>query len=393
MPNQQAGAASSLSWLRPRKLPLPAFLLDALLGVGLTVYLVAASALTRDQWHLEVARNILEGFAVGLRRVWTIPAMLIVIVATGVNELATWPYPLGIAIMLYTVAVSRFPRWVAWTSAALSVFFLLLPWPSEITMTTSLAIYLVPEMLLFTVAPVAFGFYARERQKFIETMQQREADAARQASLEAERVRAEERNRLADEIHDVVAHSISLMIVHTGALKLAAPDERTREIAELVRTSGHVALQELREVVGVLRQDNNSAPLGPIINLANLPALIGESQAAGITVSFHQTGTPRKVTGAVERTAYRVVQESLTNVHKHAPGARAEVALDWRPSRLDVTVENEPPSGAPLRLPESGHGVRSLRERVSLLGGRFDAGPTGGGGWRVHASLPTGGPT
>jgi signal transduction histidine kinase len=392
MPYQQAGSASSLSWLRPRKLPRPAFLLDALLGVGLTIYLIAASAVAHDQWHLEVARNVLEGVAVGLRRVWTIPAMLAVLVTTGINELATWPYPLGIAIMLYTVALSRFPRWVAWTSAILSVFLLLLPWPSTIPMTTSLAIYLVPEMLLFTVAPVALGFYARERQKFVVTVQQREAGAARQANLEAERVRAAERNRLADEIHDVVAHSISLMIVHTGALKLAAPDERTREIAELVRSSGHVALQELREVVGVLRQDE-SAPLGPLIKLDNLPALIGESQAAGITVSFHQTGTPRKVTGAVERTAYRVVQESLTNVHKHAPGARAEVTLDWRPSRLDVTVRNDAPSGTPLHLPESGYGLRSLRERVSLLGGRFEAHPAGLGGWRVHASLPTGGPT
>lgn len=354
------------------------------------VYLIAATVITKDGWVWDIGRDVCEGMAVALRRMWTIPATIVVLAATGYNDLAVWPYPLGVAIMLYTLAASDFPKWLAWVMSGIGVFFLILPWPSTIELSRDLAIYLVPEMLLFSVAPVALGLYTRERQRLIVAMQAREADAARQAKLEAERVRGEERNRLANEIHDVVAHSVSLMIVHTGALKLAANDERTRQIADLVRSSGHVALQELREVVSVLRTDD-SAPLGPAPTLTNLEPLIEESRSAGLQVDFQTLGVPRKVSGSVQRTAFRVVQESLTNIHKHAPGAAARVDVTWQQSRLDILVRNDPTQHAPMDLPESGHGLRSLRERVSLLSGDFQAGPTNEGGWRVHASLPIGG--
>jgi signal transduction histidine kinase len=391
MSSSSPASRRDLSWLRPRKPPRAGFLVDLCIGAGLTIYLVSATVLTRDGWVLEIIRDIVEGVAVGFRRVWTIPATALVLAATGYNDLAVWPYPLGVAIMLYTIAADdRFPRRLAWITAAVSVFFLLLPWPSQIELSRDLAIYLVPEMLLFSVAPVAFGLYTRERQRLIATMQAREADADRQTKLEGARVRAEERNRLANEIHDVVAHSISLMIVHTGALKLAATDERTRQIADLVRSSGHVALEELREVVSVLRTDD-SAPLGPPPTLVNLEALVDDSRSAGIRIDFQTLGVPRKVSGSVERTAFRVVQESLTNILKHAPGAAARIDLIWQPSRLDVSVRNGPPRQAPMNLPESGFGLRSLRERVSLLSGEFRAGATFEGGWRVYASLPTGG--
>ncbi|HEX6685927.1 MAG TPA: histidine kinase [Candidatus Limnocylindrales bacterium] len=352
------------------------------------VYLISATVLAEDGWGWEVLRDVCEGMAVAVRRIWTVPATVAVLAATGYNDLAIWPYPLGVAVMLYTIAASDYPQWLAWTAAGVGVFFLLLPWPSSIDLSTGLAIYLVPEMLLFSAAPVLFGLYTKERQRLIGTMQERESDERRRAELEAERVRADERSRLANEIHDVVAHSISLMIVHTGAMKLSATDERTRQMADLVRSAGHVALEELREVVGVLRMDD-SAPLGPAPNLANIEALIDESRSAGAYVDFQVLGTPRKVSGSVERTAYRVVQESLTNLHKHAPGAPARVDIAWRPSRLDISVRNDPPSGAPMHLPESGHGLQSLRERVDLLSGQFEAGPTSEGGWRVYASLPT----
>jgi signal transduction histidine kinase len=354
------------------------------------VYLIAATVITKDGWVWEILRDMFEGLAVAFRRIWTIPATILVLIATGYNDLAVWPYPLGVAIMLYTIASSDYPKWLAWVTAGVGVFFLILPWPSTIELTRDLAIYLVPEMMLFSVAPVALGLYTRERQRLISTMQAREADAERQAKLEAARVRAEERSRLANEIHDVVAHSVSLMIVHTGALKLAATDERTRQIADLVRSSGHVALEELREVVSVLRTEDN-APLGPAPTLENLEALIEESRRTGLHIDFRTLGVPRKVSGSVERTAFRVVQESLTNIFKHAPGAAVRVDLTWHPSRLDISVRNDPPQQAPMNLPESGHGLRSLRERVGLLSGDFQAGPTNEGGWRVFASLPTGG--
>lgn len=381
-------SAPSLGWLKPRRLARASFLWDLSVGVGLAVYLVSATVLTDDGWSWRVLRDVCEGGAVIFRRMWTVPAALGVLAATISNDLVVWPYPLGVAVMLYTIAASDFPQWLAWATAGVGVFFLLLPWPSTVRLTTGLAIYLVPEMALFSVAPVLFGLYAKERQRLIESMQAREAAGRRQAELEAERVRADERSRLANEIHDVVAHSVSLMIVHAGAMKLSASDERTRQTADLVRSSGHMALQELRELVGVLRTDD-SAPLGPAPKLANIEALIDESRSAGAHVDLQRWGTPRKVSGSVERTAYRVVQESLTNLHKHAPGAPARVSIAWLPSSLDILVRNDPPRAAPIGLPASGHGLRSLRERVDLLSGRFEAGPTGNGGWRVYASLPT----
>jgi signal transduction histidine kinase len=390
MSSSSPASRPSLSWFRPRRLPKYSLLFDICLGAGLMVYLVSATVLDSDDWLWGTVRDVCQGLAVAFRRVWTIPATVVVLGATSVNELVVWPYPLGVSILLYTIAASDFPKRLAWVTAGVSVFFLLLPWPSEIDLTRQLAAYLIPEMLLFSVAPVALGLYARERQRRIASMQARQADAVRQAKLEGARVQAEERNRLANEIHDVVAHSISLMIVHTGALKLAATDERTRQIADLVRSSGHVALEELREVVSVLRTED-SVPLGPSPALASLGSLVDESRSAGFQVDFQVLGVPRKVSGSVERTAFRVVQESLTNIHKHAPGAAARVEVIWQSSRLDISVSNDPARRAPMDLPESGHGLRSLRERVSLLSGQFDAGPTDEGGWRVYASLPTGG--
>ena len=389
MSSSSPTSTPSLSWLSLRRLPKYSLLLDFCIGAGLMIYLVSATVLTREGWVWDSIRDVCQGLAVMFRRVWTIPATVVVLWATGANDLAVWPYPLGVAIMLYTIAACDYPKWLAWVTASVGVFFLLLPWPSTIELTRNLAIYLIPEMLLFSVAPVALGLYARERQRLIAAMQARETDALRQATLEAARIRADERSRLANEIHDVVAHSISLMIVHTGALKLAATDERTRQIADLVRSSGHVALEELREVVSVLRTED-SVPLGPAPTLANLESLIAESRSAGLQVDFQALGVPRKVSGSVERTAFRVVQESLTNIHKHAPGAAASVDLTWRPSSLDITVRNDPPQRPPMDLPESGHGLRSLHERVSLLNGEFRAGPTNEGSWRVYASLPIG---
>jgi signal transduction histidine kinase len=244
-------------------------------------------------------------------------------------------------------------------------------------------IYLVPEMMLFSVAPVLFGLYSN-------ALSQRALATERQRKLEEERIRAEERNRLANEIHDVIAHRVSLMVVHTGALKLAATDEKTRRTADLVRSSGRLALEELRELVTVLRSEE-SPPLQPLASLDNMTSLVAEARGAGQYVDFKQIGEARKLPSIVELTAYRVVQESLTNVRKHSAGTRVRVRLTWRESTLDIEVTNDAVGLKTLRFPEGGHGLRSLRERINLVSGRFSAGPTSDGGWAVRASLPYGG--
>ncbi len=372
-----------MSIFLPRRLPARDLLLDLAIGAGLTVYLMAAASLEGNNAHWEVTRDVAEGIAVALRRVWTVPALIAVIVITAFNDLNNWPYPLGLAIMIFTLAYQRAGKWLAWAGAGIGAALLLLPWPTDDRLSSGVLIYLIPEVLLFSLVPVLAGLYAR-------SLSQRAADTERRQRLEEQRVRAEERNRLANEIHDVVAHRVSLMVVHTGALKLAATDEKTRKTADLVRSLGRLALEELRDVVGVLRS-GQTPPLQPMASLGNLETLVEEERAAGQRVDFVQVGQERKLASTVERTAYRVVQESLTNARKHAPGSAVMVRLTWLTSTLEIEVRNGKATAKSAGLPEGGHGLRSLRERVGLVAGKLRAGPAGDGGWAVNVSLPYGG--
>ncbi|WP_232778679.1 sensor histidine kinase [Carbonactinospora thermoautotrophica] len=245
----------------------------------------------------------------------------------------------------------------------------------------------------FVVMPVLLGMYAGARLSLIESLREKAERLEREQHLLADRARMEERARIAREMHDVVAHRVSLMVVHAGALEVSAgDDERAAKTAELIGQIGRQALDELRQVLGVLRlNESEEAPLAPQPTLDDLAKLVDQSRAAGVPVTLHVTGEHRAVGKTAERTAYRVVQEALTNVHKHAGNAATRVWLRYLPDALQVTVENEAPSRCPgPTLPSGGHGLVGLRERVTVLGGTFEAGPRPGGGFRVAALIPTG---
>lgn len=217
-----------------------------------------------------------------------------------------------------------------------------------------------------------------------------EVREVRQENLEALREQAAmaERTRIAREMHDVVAHRVSLMVLHAGGLEVSAPDERTAEIAELIRTTGREALSELREILGVLR-NGEAAPTAPQPVLDDVGSLIDAACAAGANVDLTTTGTPRPLNAQVERTAYRVVQEALTNAVKHAPGAEIDVRIDYGRTALTVTVVNGPATVKVANpVPDSGYGLIGLRERLALVGGTFVAGPLADGGWWVRAIIP-----
>ena len=206
--------------------------------------------------------------------------------------------------------------------------------------------------------------------------------------LRAETAIAAERTRIAREMHDVVAHRVSLMVLHAGGLEVSAPDERTAEIAELIRTTGREALSELREILGVLR-NGEAAPTAPQPVLDDVGSLIDAACAAGANVDLTTTGTPRPLNAQVERTAYRVVQEALTNAVKHAPGAEIDVRIDYGRTALTVTVVNGPATVKVANpVPDSGYGLIGLRELLALVGGTFVAGPLADGGWWVRAIIP-----
>ncbi|GAA2415414.1 hypothetical protein GCM10010191_27040 [Actinomadura vinacea] len=242
------------------------------------------------------------------------------------------------------------------------------------------------------VGGALLGLYISARRHVVRGLTERAERAERERHLLAEQARADERARLAAEMHDVVAHRVTLMVLQAGALRVRAPDEAVRRAAEELRGTGCQALEELRDVIGLLRRtsegDDDAPPSEP---LPDLSALISESVSVGVPVELDEAGDPPLASPVVGRTAYRIVQEALTNVRKHAPGARVRVEVRYRSDGVRLAVRNSAPSGeadAELAGSGSGAGLSGLRERVELIGGTFGSGPSPGGGFRVEASLP-----
>ncbi|WP_410648814.1 sensor histidine kinase [Amycolatopsis sp. cmx-4-54] len=254
-----------------------------------------------------------------------------------------------------------------------------------------------PFGLLNTALPTTLSLYFEARRQLLRSLRDRAERAEREQHLLAERARAEERRKLAEEMHDVVTHRLSLMVLHAGALGVVSADEAVRSSAEDIRREGALALDELRDLVGVLRNGANAGPRTLTDGAVGDPAtLVTESASVGIPTELKVHGDPGRISATVARTAYRVVQEALTNVRKHAPGSTATVELRYHADGLDVAVENTRAGAAPdpaLAGSGSGVGLAGLRQRVALIGGRLDAGPATGGGYRVDAILPAYVPT
>jgi signal transduction histidine kinase len=208
------------------------------------------------------------------------------------------------------------------------------------------------------------------------------------ASEVAERRVEEERLRIARELHDVMAHTIAAVNVQAGVAADALDDdpELARASLEAIRRGGREAMAELKATVGVLRADDG-APRAPAPGLAGLDGLLETARGAGIRVELTTAGSARPLPGAIDLTAYRIVQESLTNVVRHARATTASVLVRYEPDAIEVRVEDdgrESPNGA-------GHGLAGMRERAAAVGGTVEAGPARGGGFRVSARLPTAG--
>ncbi|MBO0516412.1 sensor histidine kinase [Streptomyces beijiangensis] len=232
------------------------------------------------------------------------------------------------------------------------------------------------------------ALYSDARRRLVCALTERAERAERERHLLAERARTEERARLAGEMHDVVTHRVSLMVLQAGALRMTAPDETTRQAAEELRAAGCQALEELRDLVGILR----TAPEGDATpSVAGLAALAAESAAVGTPVELVEEGDRAFASPVVGRIAYRTVREALTNVRKHAPGSRVMVRVAYDENRLRLTVRNTPPTGranSGLVSTGSGLGIAGLRRRIGIVDGTLSAGPTPDGGFSVEATLP-----
>lgn len=257
---------------------------------------------------------------------------------------------------------------------------------------------------LLTLVMTGWGMLVRARRQLVESLRDRARRAEAEQQLRVEQARQTERTRIAREMHDVLAHRISLVSLHAGALEYRAgasaadgppAAQDVAASAAVIRASAHAALQDLREILGVLRAHDEAgldAAERPLPTLADVPRLVAESRQAGMRVEL-TTLVPDAASppAAAGRTAYRVVQEALTNARKHAAGARVSVAVSGGPGDgLSVEVRNVRPVGITRpaqQIPGSGQGLAGLAERVAVAGGRLEHGPDRDG-WRVLARLP-----
>jgi signal transduction histidine kinase len=240
---------------------------------------------------------------------------------------------------------------------------------------------------------VAAGDASRSRRAYLAEVEARARRAERDRDAEAARRVTDERLRIARDLHDVVGHHLALINVQAGVAThvLDTQPRQTREALAHIRQASKTALAELRDTIGLLRQpDEQSAPTEPITGLAGLPELLTSFRRSGLVIDEHVDGAVRPIAVAADLTAYRLIQESLTNVCKHAGLTTVAVRLRYKPDALQVVVDNEIASdpGSISPRPGNGHGVVGMRERVTALGGTLSAGPRPNGGYRVTATLP-----
>ena len=242
----------------------------------------------------------------------------------------------------------------------------------------------------WTAVAAAIGQAVRAKRAHQAMLEERARRAEEGREHEARRRVQEERLRIARELHDAVGHHVALINVQAGAMGylLDTDLDKARESLAHIQRASESALEELRLTVGLLRQPGDSEPTEPAGGLGRLDELIESFAATGLQVTCDVTGQVRQLPEAVDLTAYRVIQESLTNTAKHAAGASAVVRLAFRPAVLALAVEDDGPLVARDAEGAEGHGIIGMRERAAALGGWLAAGPRRGGGFRVLAELP-----
>ncbi|WP_405433690.1 sensor histidine kinase [Micromonospora sp. NBC_00617] len=348
-------------------------------GLSLVALLtVSATLLWRRRLPLTVAWLVTIATAVMVLVDQVAPDLL---VRPGADRSTLVWAPHAVPFAIYS-AIRFADRPVArWIPVAAMAVLVARPWPPTTGRTA------LQSILLLAVVPVCLALYLGARRRLLQAL----VDRADQAELLAERARAEERTRLAAEMHDVITHRVSLMVLQAGVLSITTGDRGAREAAENIREVGCQALDELRDMVRILADDEPETTEPDDEPLPDFSPLIEASESVGVPVEVIGEGPSPCTSAVVGRTAYRVVQEALTNIRKHAPGARARIHVRSDQDQVLLSIHNGPPSGTTdtaLSGSGSGAGLLGLRQRVELLGGTLNAQPTDDGGFRIDATLP-----
>ncbi|KUL37145.1 sensor histidine kinase [Streptomyces regalis] len=367
---------------------------DVLPTVPLVVIAAAATAAGQDgwqepRWH-EVVWTAPSCMPLAFRSRWPLGVALFR-VAGDLTLMAVAshiaPPPTASLIALYTLAAlgSRRTAWTVGVAAAVAI--------TGVHAATHAESVVAGASLLrldFALAATALGRAVRSRRENLAAARERAERAELMQEVEARRRVTEERVRIARDLHDVVAHHINLVNAQAGVahhLMRANPEQAYEALAH-IKDNSRAALDELRATVGLLCQpDDAPGSRATIPRLADLDSLVGGFEASGLSVSVTSTGGPSPLAPATDLTAYRIIQEALTNTHKHASASRASVVLDYGVHSVRVTVTDDGRPGAPKGA-GSGHGLFGMHERATAIGGTVTAGPRPEGGFQVVAELP-----
>lgn len=380
-------------WMRPRaqRIHADALLAGVLLLVTFVTTLADPGVEVEQTGAAELVAAAVACGALGARRKWPL-GVLVVSTLAAESYLALFHGRAGELILvapliaLYSFVETRGRR-RALTIGGLAVLVL-----AGIHMVIKPYAWIGAETLALVALgglAVAAGDAARNRRSYLAEVEARAARAEQDREREAQQLVDDERLRIARDLHDVVGHQLALINVQSGVADhvLDTQPALAREALSHVRTASRAALDELRDTVGLLRTADQPAPVDPAVGLAGLPVLVGDFERSGLHVTQEVRGEAHPLPAVVDLTAFRLIQEALTNVVKHAGVARASLRLEYGRAELGIRVDNRVAAGS-TRAPATGaHGIVGMRERVTALGGTFEAGPHPVG-FRVVASIP-----
>lgn len=367
----------------------------AILTVGLlpTIDLRPIPEFSREADALHVVLIVLMSAPLVLRRVYTVPVFMIILASWVVDRGLDYPgtaAEFGVGVAFYTIGAELDRRRSLQVGGFASGVVVVWTAIGALVLESVVAISVI-SAVISTVTPLLLGREMHERRRLVDELRERAERAEREREERARLAVAEERARIARELHDVVAHQMTVMTVQAeGARRIAdGADSRIVDALETIRVAGHSALAELRRTVDLLRAPEDELGTEPLPRLSDIEDLVGRVRAAGVPVELEIRGEPRPLSDGAELSAYRIVQESLTNAVRHGgPGVSANVSIEYTADSLDVAIDDDG-RGVSTGVPSNGgHGVVGMRERIAVLGGEFDAGPKAGGGYLVRATIP-----
>jgi len=387
--------------LPPRRWRMPARVLDVVLATIVSAVALAMVGLGRPgvtegrplTWRDAAVTSIVFGLVL-VRRRWPLPILLastvlaVITVALG-GDVAGFVAVTVIAAYTVGTHTNRRTAWLAGGTSGLVVYAAVVAFTSQGWLGPALGV------AAWVGMATAIGDATRSRRAYVAAVEERARRAEETREEEARRRVAEERIRIARDLHDVVAHHIAVINVHAGLAEHTVRTKPEQAEASLghVRQAAQTVLAELTTILSVLRQnDDGDAPTEPVRGLSQLGELLDSVAATGLRVEHRQVGDARPLPAAIDLAAYRIVQEALTNAHKHGTGHRADLRIEYRPAAVVIDVGNPAPlsPGADREKGrDTGHGLTGMRERAIAVGGSLDAGLAGTGRFHVHAVLPS----